>query len=535
MGVTIKNTGPAAPVIIKDTAGSGYASQVAADRVLAQTAATNAAAFAPSPNTASLIAAIRTNGVFPQPITRAAAVDIPTVTIGAADAASTLNAQGAGGATVDKFDAKIMYLCGPVSLAAAGYPGNMYARGRGAYYGAVDAVPNPFYQSYYMSYEFNHTGTSFEIPITGQGGAGNEVTLYCDDILVYRGATPNTGSLYFVKFVFGSSRLRRIRFEASSCSTNGVNVVSTGEVTATGRSYPLITVMGDSFVEGTGAAPANDSEPIVMAHALGARALIAGVGGTALLEPGGNNVAGFPKVVWTNTTRLEDLTLVGATDSSGASVVPAMGVVCLSINDYGVTSAKWNGAANYYEAIKKAVFTVIDAWYAANPGKPLAIFGPTSVNDSTAMDLYRMRDAAEEACLAFQSKNVRFFDRFEPGPLLRKGTVDYTATTGTTVNGNAQITGLASVAGIIVGSDVYGAGIQTRATVMSVDSGTAVTLSHTATASAVGVALIFKNSHAAHYTNVQASDVTHPDLNGHSLDGRWMARQLRGWIMGELA
>src|ERR1019366_991783 len=63
--------------------------------------------------------------------------------------------------------------------------------------------------------------------------------------------------------------------------------------------------------------------------------------------------------------------------------------------------------------------------------------------------------------------------------------------TGSTTNGSAVITGLASTTSLTAGMSVTGNGIPAGATILSVNSPTSVTLSTNATATAVGVVLPF--------------------------------------------
>ena len=70
--------------------------------------------------------------------------------------------------------------------------------------------------------------------------------------------------------------------------------------------------MGDSFTEGTGALPPYNNEAITLVRALGGTIALGGVGSTGILNPGS-----APKVAWTESTRILDLTLAGVTDTSG--------------------------------------------------------------------------------------------------------------------------------------------------------------------------------------------------------------------------
>lgn len=70
-------------------------------------------------------------------------------------------------------------------------------------------------------------------------------------------------------------------------------------------------------------------------------------------------------------------------------------------------------------------------------------------------------------------------------------TTQYTATTGDTVLGSAVITNIPSTAGLDTTYMLVGQGINTNVNVLSVDSGTQVTVSQNSTATATGASLTF--------------------------------------------
>lgn len=489
-------------------------------RGLANKARADAASSARSTGTRALIAAMRAYGFWPQPASRTPANDIPTVTLGVAGAASTLNGRAAGNPLVLLSDNRLRWLAGPTTQDGAGT-----WRSRGAWYGAGR-------DSQYGSFEFNHTGSDLELCLLGSfGSASNNVRVLVNDRTAALTTVPNgTGSFYYLRLTFPAAATRRLRIELAHGKVRGVNVTASGEISATGRSYPRIAVMGDSFPEATGATPMMDGQGAALVRALGGNLILGAVGGTGLLNPGTGG-----KVAWTDATRLTDLTMSGVTDALAQPVVPDLGVVMMSINDQGATAAWWNGAATFEEAIRKATYTVIDAWIAANGTKPLIIFGPTWTSGTPQLDIFRMRDAAQEACAGYAGANVWFIDRLGPAPLLRSGARSSLTTTGNTTSASAVVASLASTSGVLVQSGVVGAGIPDGTRVVSVDSATQVTLSNPATATATAVSLTFKNDQAAHYTNVQAGDTTHPDPRGHKYDALWMAARVRELIMTHFA
>ena len=423
-----------------------------------------------SASTRALIAAIRTNGALTVGAYRIAANDVPSFTLSASGANSALNGRASSNPMVTRTDPRLTPLSGVPTLVGSGYPQNLFMWSRGAYYGAKDGGGAPLRSGLYHAWEFSHTGTSFDLPMLCSSAGPVRVLVDGTVAGTYSNALGD-GSLRFLKIDFPASRTRRIAIETSGPAFNGVNLVNDADCKASGRDFPLITVIGDSFVEPTGVSLGALGEAAVMGRALGCNTAVAGVGGSGLLVTGGNNSAGFPKTTWQNATRLLDLTLGGVvSDQTGAAASPALGVVMLSLNDPG-TSANWGGAATAQEAVAKACWVLIDAWTAANPGKPLVFFGPTWPNENPTQDSFRVRDGALESCAGAALKNVWFIDRLEPGPLLRKGA-----------------------------SGATGA-----------------------------------NSQAELYTSNQFGDTTHPNQAGHQLDGLWMAAQVRRLILTEFA
>ena len=472
-----------------------------------------AAAGARSANTQALIKAVRTNGFFPQPSWRAATNDVPVITIPAAGAASSI----AGAVTVAIADrSKVSWLAG-----AADKDVNITYYSRGAWYGASRSTP-------YSSYEFTHTGTRFEAYIlcSAIDTSSPNFRVLVNDRIVATATVPTDSAFRPVLIQFPASATRRVRIEMAGGRHGGLFVANANEVANVTRSYPLVTVIGDSFAEGIGAW-AVDGEAISAIRAIGCNCALGAVGGTGIL-----NASTGGKVNWQDPNRLSDLALNGYTDQiTGAAPNPAMGVIMMSITDCSMTSTAWGTATTFQSAIAKGLYTMIDHWQTQRPGKPLVVFGPTWPNENAIMDIFRIRDAGQEVCHSMS--NVWFIDRLSPGPALRKGTISLTATTGTTTNASKIITALASTSGITAGSMVLGNGIPIGARVVTVDTATQVTLDVNCTATGTAVALNFRHDQAAMYT--VTFDSTHPSQFGHNQDALWMARQLRELILTQFA
>lgn len=370
-----------------------------------------------SETTQSLVRAVRTLGCHPRAQSTLAANDIPTLTLGADWAASTINGVSATAATVMRADARLTYLSGPAGYRSSGAAwaiNNFYVM-RGGYLGANDAQGNPQRDGCYFSYEFNHTGTVFEVPMWTVGASGTNLRVLVNDAIGGTAAVPITGSFTFLKVQFPVSATRRIRIETWGVACNGVNVASSSEVTGTGRDYPMATILSDSFSDGTGA-EVGDVQAVVMARALGLNPALAAVGGTGMINPGGNNYAGYPKVAWHHAERVRDLTLAGVVSAqTGAAADPAMGIVLASINDASLSAGVWSPyGASLTAAIENRCNVLIDAWLATRPGKPLVFFGPTWPNYGGSLDTHRVRDGVQRAAWARSGSNVWFIDRLMP-------------------------------------------------------------------------------------------------------------------------
>lgn len=362
--------------------------------------------------------AVRNYALFPRPAAALAANDTPTLTLGTAGAASLINGAATNAPNLPRTDSKITYVSGVPMTFGTIFPRTIFYTSRGAFYGWGDAGGTvPVRGTGYFAYEIVHTGTEFDIPVLGNGSGGTNFRLLVNGCEAGTVAVPNsTGAIYYLRVVFPASGTRTIRVETAGVPCNGFNAASTSEFSSVARSYPLVTMIGDSFVEGSGAAM-GDMESVVLLRGLGFNAAPAGVGSTGLINPGGNNTSGFPKVPFWHPERLKDLTLSGVTSAqTGAAVSPAMGVVCGSLNDQSVSSGVWSAfGATLTDAIENRAQVMIDAWVSAHPGKPLVFFGPiwpSGLPDNRPpIQIYQIRDGYQQAAAARFADNVWFIDR----------------------------------------------------------------------------------------------------------------------------
>ena len=374
-----------------------------------------------SANTAALIAGIREYGNATRATERLPANDLPTLTLSANGAASTINGNAWYAPTVNFRSELLTYLCGPIVDAGAAHPTWNYMRARGAYFGPGSrGLGSP------IAYEFIHKGTQLEIPLFGQGSSGINFRLLVNGALAGTMAVPNsTGQAYYLKAVFPASGTRRITVETNGVPANGVNVANASvEIASTGRTPPLVTMIGDSLAEGTGAA-AGEGQSLVLARALGFDCGLAAAGGTGMINPGS-------RVPFTDPDRLVDLTLAGVTSTQNGSAPasPRMGIVFGSFNDQGASPTLYGPyGATLQDAIANRTHAMIDAWVAARPGRPLVFFGPTwpsgPPNNRPPLTVYAIRDGIMEAAWSRASENVWFIDRLMP--FLREGVYSTTS------------------------------------------------------------------------------------------------------------
>ena len=374
-----------------------------------------------SANTQALIKAIRNQGFFPRPAYALSVSDTPALTLSAGGANSSITGTSADVSAVPRTDARLTYVSGPPIVRGPPYPQYNYFTARGAYLGTSNGTDPLRGSSGYFAFEFFHTGTVFEIPMYASGATGVNVRILVNGAVGGMLSVPhNTGGRHMARVEFPVAGRRLIRVETIGIPCNGVHVANATEISSVARDYPLVTLLGDSFVDGTGM-EVGDSQPAVLGRALGFNMAIAGAGGTGLINPGDNNTSGQPKVAWTHVERLRDLTLANVTSAQNAQPAkPALGIAFASINDQGIATEAWSPfGATLKAAITNRADVLIDAWLAANPGKPLVWFGPTwpsgQPNNRPTQNLYRIRDGVAEACWARASDNVWFIDRLMPG------------------------------------------------------------------------------------------------------------------------
>ena len=373
-----------------------------------------------SANTMALIRAVRRNGFYPRPVASLPVSDRPTLTVGAAGAVSAIDGSSVDTPRISRSDSRLSYVSGVPQPFGSNFPRDRFFMSRGGFYGWGDAAGTvPLRGSAYFAYEFLHTGSQFEIPTLGNGNSGVNVRVIVNGGHGGAVAVPNNdGSGRYLRVQFPSAAQRLIRIETAGVPCNGLHVASSAEVSATGRSYPLVTMIGDSFMEGSGA-EVGDITGTVIARALGFNCAMAGVGATGIINPGNSNLAGFPKVPFHDSTRLTDLTLAGVTSAHPATAtVPALGLLFGSVNDQGLAASVYSPfGATLQAAINNRLQVIIDTWAAARAGKPLVLMGPIwpsgAPNNRPPLDIYRIRDGMAEAAWSRSADNIWFIDRLQ--------------------------------------------------------------------------------------------------------------------------
>jgi len=138
--------------------------------------------------------------------------------------------------------------------------------------------------STYGRFEFDYYGTAFEINGKGSGG---KVRIWVDGALV--STTPTTftsdGNVYFLPVTFGSVGHRRITIDHYNFAFGGITIGPNDSITPVDKKRPKVLLIGDSFVEGTGASNC-DGFPAILGSSLGWDVWAAAQGGSGYSNPG---------------------------------------------------------------------------------------------------------------------------------------------------------------------------------------------------------------------------------------------------------
>lgn len=360
-----------------------------------------------SANTRSLITASRL-GYFPR--RDAATANMPTVTVGAQNAATTLTSP----TLHTPASAEVNLLGGRLTDKGGGYY-TAYSR-----YIGLDGSGAPAFTSNVMAIETVLTGDLCEIH-TRNGTGSFSARLLVNGCVVWSGKWTEIGS-HLIRVEFPSAAERTLRFEFKNMDTMGVYVDGANALSAP-PSRPIITGTGDSFWAGTGATIAGNQLANVMARCLGLDLYNSGIGGTGIITSGGIvNQYGNPETEFAEAVRLKQLTLEGYAET------PAIGLVWTSSNDFSATPAEI--AAYGGTDVPTSVYNAMAGWgenlgmigkFAdVNPGIPLLVVGLWngsqlgSTSSYPGLNHYAYRDAVAQAAWHHRTKGVYFIDQYVP-------------------------------------------------------------------------------------------------------------------------
>lgn len=144
-----------------------------------------------------------------------------------------------------------------------------------------------------LDVEFIVDDISFEIMVHGRG-QGTSWRVLIDEGQGYQSAfadpapvnIPNDASMYWIKLVFSTRTLRRVRFQSADCGFRGVTVGGNGTLLPPTRpKAPKVLFFGDSFTEGTGATGWFNGYAPLVGQMLGGDYWISGSGGTGYVAP----------------------------------------------------------------------------------------------------------------------------------------------------------------------------------------------------------------------------------------------------------
>lgn len=461
-----------------------------------------------SANTQALIAALAA-GRMVRPTRTLPTADVPTLTYGTYSNVDFSGTTISGSTMIADTDARFRYAYGVLDRSFG-------TKVRGSYYGSGRA-------GFHAAVEFVHSGTVLELAILNSGVASMTQRLIVNGAL--GAAVPfnnggGAGGLGLLRVEFPSAGTRTLRWETGNTPFAGVRIASGDSIAAVATpAPPVMPMLGDSFVQGlAGVLYAGGGEAHLLGRAVGGDPYEVGVGGTGLFNPGSGGT-----VNWLNATRLADLTL------AGSGVAPTLGHVFASVNDQSLPVSYWSSyGPTFQEAYGKGLDIVVDAWIAANPGKPLVLWGPTWPVGTPTLDAYRMRDACAQAAAMRRGDGVRFIDRLSP--MRRIGFWETESFTGS-ISGNTLTVTVAPTRQLEVGSAILGGASGTRIDALGTGTGGTGTYTVDRAQSFASGTLYLGTEQASLYTS---ADGTHPSQAGHEYDALADAFALRELILTDL-
>lgn len=208
------------------------------------------------------------------------------------------------------------------------------------------------------------------------------------------GAASSLSSQYLVYFDLGSAKQRRVRVEfAGNARFKGVNVEAGRSVTRPeGQTGPRLIVMGDSFVEGTGATGITSFGKKTARLLDWWDAWASGVGSTGYVEPG-----------TTGKVKFRDRVQADVIDHAPDVVVVAGGI---------------NDRLHPPSSVGTEAGLLFDAIISGVPAVELLVVGPWWPNGSPPADILAVRDAIKAKATA---RGLLFVDPIAEGWITGNG------------------------------------------------------------------------------------------------------------------
>jgi hypothetical protein len=168
--------------------------------------------------------------------------------------------------------------------------------------------------------------------------------------------------------------LRRIRIYRYLADFGGIDIKPTQAIAPTPRSIPRLFILGDSYIEGTGASSTLTGLATTVGRLLGMETFIGGQGGTGYVNTGSTG----GKAVFGDAARLAKVT----------AAAPDYVLVFGSQNDDGLSGIQ-SAASALYTTLASSL-----------PNAKLIVVGPPSLSSTVSTNRAANRDAVKAAALA---------------------------------------------------------------------------------------------------------------------------------------
>lgn len=145
----------------------------------------------------------------------------------------------------------------------------------------------------------------------------------------------SANSRFYYRVTWGAKALRRVRIYMAGADFGGLDVGATDTVAPTQRPSQSIAIIGDSYINGTGATSQLQAMGFTLGRALGLETYLGGVGGSGYIATGSPTYAAYGDALRVNplATALPDYLLYfGSTNDAGSSsaAVGAAAAACFT-------------------------------------------------------------------------------------------------------------------------------------------------------------------------------------------------------------